>query len=156
MGFPGGSDGKEFSCNGENLGLIPGLGRSPGESHGNPLWYSCLEDPHGQEEPGGLQSMGSQRVRHDWVTKHTAKGCTVDSDEEKPEGKPKGIDQHLDALGPSKRDNRKTQKSAQRGLQSDCTHNCICRWKHQMYKSLGWCGGQNTTTITEGRTRSCS
>ena len=65
VGFAGGSDSKESTCNVENLGLIPGLGRSPGESHGNPLWYSCLEDPHGQEEPGGLQSMGSQRVRHD-------------------------------------------------------------------------------------------
>ena len=30
------------------LGLIPGLGRSPGEGHGNPLQYSCLENPHGQ------------------------------------------------------------------------------------------------------------
>ena len=40
--FPGGSDGKEPACNAGNLGLIPGLGRSPGEGHGYPLQYSCL------------------------------------------------------------------------------------------------------------------
>ena len=49
----------------------PGLGRSPGEGNGNPLQYSCLENPMDTEEPGGLQSMGSQRVGHDWVTSHT-------------------------------------------------------------------------------------
>ena len=45
LGFPGGSDGKESACNAGDLGLIPGLGRSPGRGHGNPLWYSCLENP---------------------------------------------------------------------------------------------------------------
>ena len=70
-GFPGGSHSKESTCNAGDLGLIPGLGRSPGGWHGNSLQYSCLENPHGQEEPGGLQSTGSQRVRHDWVTKHS-------------------------------------------------------------------------------------
>ena len=44
-GFPGSSDGKEFACNVGDTGLIPGLGRSPGEGNGNPLWYSCLENP---------------------------------------------------------------------------------------------------------------
>ena len=46
--FAGGSDGKESACNAGDLGLIPGLGRSPGEQHCNPLQYSCLENPHGQ------------------------------------------------------------------------------------------------------------
>ena len=46
--FPGSSAGKESACNTGNLGLIPGLGRSPGEGNGNPLQYSCLEKPHGQ------------------------------------------------------------------------------------------------------------
>jgi len=41
----GGSDGKEFSCNAGDLGLIPGSRRSPGEGHGNPLQYPCLENP---------------------------------------------------------------------------------------------------------------
>ena len=45
MGFPGGSDGKESACNAGDLGLIPGLGRSPGRGHGNPFHYSCLENP---------------------------------------------------------------------------------------------------------------
>ena len=48
LGLPGGSDSKESACNAGNLGLIPGLGRSSGEEHGNPLQYSCLENPHGQ------------------------------------------------------------------------------------------------------------
>ena len=43
-GFPGGSDGKESTCNAADLGLIPGLGRSPGERNSNPLQYSCLEN----------------------------------------------------------------------------------------------------------------
>ena len=48
MGFPGGTSGKEPACNAGDLrdtGSIPGLGRSPGEGHGNPLQYSCLENP---------------------------------------------------------------------------------------------------------------
>ena len=45
MGFPGGSDGKESACHAVDLGLIPGLGRSPGEGNGYPLQYSCLENP---------------------------------------------------------------------------------------------------------------
>ena len=112
MGFPGGSEVKASACNVEDLGLIPGSGRSPGGGNGNSLQYSCLENPmdggarwatvHGvaknqtqlnnftftfhfyalekemathssilaweilrMEEPGGLQSMGSQRIRHD-------------------------------------------------------------------------------------------
>ena len=48
MGFPGGSDGKESTCNEGNLGSIPGLGRSPGGGPGNPPQYSWLENPHGQ------------------------------------------------------------------------------------------------------------
>ena len=44
-GFPGGSDSKASACNAGDLGLIPGLGRSPGEGNGNPLQYSCLENP---------------------------------------------------------------------------------------------------------------
>ena len=43
--FPGGSDGKGSARNGGDLGWIPGLGRSPGGGRGNPLQYSCLENP---------------------------------------------------------------------------------------------------------------
>ena len=48
MGCSGGSDGKESACNVGDLGLNPGLGRSPGGGHGDPLQYSFLENPHGQ------------------------------------------------------------------------------------------------------------
>ena len=52
-GKPGGSDGKESTCNRGDLGLILGLGRSPGGAHGSPLWYFCLENPHGLKSLGG-------------------------------------------------------------------------------------------------------
>ena len=45
MSFPGGSDDKASVCNAGDPGSIPGLGRSPGEGNGNPLQYSCLENP---------------------------------------------------------------------------------------------------------------
>ena len=45
MGFPGGSEVKASACNTEDLDSIPGLGRFPGEGNGNPLQYSCLENP---------------------------------------------------------------------------------------------------------------
>ena len=47
-----------------DVGSIPGLERFPGGGHGNPLQYSCLENPW-TEEPGGLWSTGSPSVRHD-------------------------------------------------------------------------------------------
>ena len=43
--FPRGSDGKVSAYNAGDLGSIPGSGRSPGEGNGNPLWYSCLQNP---------------------------------------------------------------------------------------------------------------
>ena len=58
-GFPGGSVVKNPPANPGDPGLIPGSGRCPGEGNGTPLQYSCLENP--TEEPGGLQSMGSQK-----------------------------------------------------------------------------------------------
>ena len=44
-GFPGGSEVKASASNAGDSGLIPGSGRSPGEGNGNPLQYSCLENP---------------------------------------------------------------------------------------------------------------
>ena len=67
MVFPGGSEVKASASNAGDRGPIPGSGRSPGEGNGNPLQYSCLENPW-MEKPGRLQSMGLQRVRHDWTT----------------------------------------------------------------------------------------
>ena len=80
LGFPGGSESKESACNAGDPGSIPGLGRSPGGGHGNPLQDSCLENPmdrgawqatvpgvaksrtklssstHGLSEPGGTEA----------------------------------------------------------------------------------------------------
>ena len=52
-GFPGSSVNKESTCNAGDLGSIPGLGRSPEGGHGNPLQYSCLDNPHGQRSLAG-------------------------------------------------------------------------------------------------------
>ena len=60
LGFPPTSAGDI-----RDLGWIPGLGRFPRRGHGNPLWYCCLENST-IEDPGGLQSIASRRVRHDW------------------------------------------------------------------------------------------
>ena len=62
LGFPGGSDGKESACNAGNLGSIPGFGRSPGGGHGNPLQYSCLENPHGQRSLEGYNPWGCREL----------------------------------------------------------------------------------------------
>ena len=63
MDFPGISAGKESACNARDLGSIPGLGRSPGGGHGNPLQYSCLENPM---DRGAWQTTvhGVQRIGH--------------------------------------------------------------------------------------------
>ena len=57
-GFPCGSAGKESTCNARVLGLISGSGRSPGREHGNPLQFSCLENPHGQRSLAGYSPWG--------------------------------------------------------------------------------------------------
>ena len=68
MDFPCGSDGKASAYSVGDLGSIPGLGRSRGEGNGNPLQYSCLENPMDRgacQEPVNPLSMELQRVRHD-------------------------------------------------------------------------------------------
>ena len=66
--YPGGSDSIEYTRNAGDLGLIPGLGGSPGEGHGNPLQYSSLENPM---DRGALQDTvhGVARVGHNLATK---------------------------------------------------------------------------------------
>ena len=64
LDFPGGSDSKASAYNAGDPGSTPGSGRSPGEGSGTPLQYSSWKIPW-MEEPGRLQSMGSQRVGHD-------------------------------------------------------------------------------------------
>ena len=66
--FPHSSVGKESVCNSGDLGSVPGSGRSLGEGNGNPLQYSCLENPM---DRGAWQAKfhGVTRVGHDLVTK---------------------------------------------------------------------------------------
>ena len=66
--FLGGSDGKASVYNAGDLGSIPGLGRFPGDGNGNPLQYSCLENPMDAGAWCRLLSMQSQRVGHGWAT----------------------------------------------------------------------------------------
>ena len=68
MDPPGGSDSKASVYNVRDLGLIPGLGRFPGEGNGNPLQYSCLENPMDGGAWCRLLYMGLQRVGYDWAT----------------------------------------------------------------------------------------
>ena len=58
VGVPGVSESKESACNAGDLGLISELGRSPGEGNGNPLQYSCLENPNGQRSLSGYSPWG--------------------------------------------------------------------------------------------------
>ena len=69
--------GKEPACNAQDMGSIPGLGRSPGGGNSNLFQYCCLEVPWA-EESGWLQSMGSQKVGHDLATEHA---CTISTKE---------------------------------------------------------------------------
>ena len=64
--FLGGSDGKESACNAGDPGSIPGLGRTLGEEMATPSIIHAWRIPW-TEEPGGLESLGLQRVGHDWV-----------------------------------------------------------------------------------------
>ena len=68
LGFPHSSVGKESTCNAGDPVSIPGWGRCPGEGNGNPLQYSCLENPM---DIGAWQATvhGVMRVRHDFGAK---------------------------------------------------------------------------------------
>ena len=62
MGFLGSSAGKESACNAEDIGLVPGSGRSPGGGHGNPPQCSCLENPHGQRSLACFSPWGHEEL----------------------------------------------------------------------------------------------
>ena len=77
LGFPGGSDGKEFASSEWDLGSMPGTGRSPGGGHGNPLHCSCLENLHGQKHLAGHSPQGHKepRIRRNPERKHRTARC---------------------------------------------------------------------------------
>ena len=62
LGFPGGSEGKESTCNAGDLGSIPALGRSNGVGHDNPVQYACLENLHGQRSLVGYSSWAHKEL----------------------------------------------------------------------------------------------
>ena len=72
LGFPGGWDNEESTCNAGDLGLMPGLERSPGGGHGNPLQYSGLENPHGQRSLVNYSPWGCKESdMTEWLSTHT-------------------------------------------------------------------------------------
>ena len=90
-GFPPSSVGEESACNAGDMGLIPGLGRSPGEGNGNPLQYSCLGKSHGQRNLAGYSPWGRKsRTRvsdfycyyyllpNQFLLKETSHGCSLE------------------------------------------------------------------------------
>ena len=78
----------ESACNAGDPGSIPGLGRCPGERTGYPLQYSYWRTPW-TEDPGGLPSMGSQRVGHNWLTLSLSLQLEKASCSNKDPGQPK-------------------------------------------------------------------
>ena len=62
MGLPWWLSGIESACSARDLGSIPGLGRSPGGGHSNPLQYSCLENAHGQRSLVGYSPWGRKEL----------------------------------------------------------------------------------------------
>ena len=69
LGFPGGSDGGETASNAGDQDSIPRFGRSPGGGHGNPLQYSCLENPHGQRSLVGCRPWGCKESdKTEWLS----------------------------------------------------------------------------------------
>ena len=81
LDFPCGSAGKESTCNAEDLGSIPGLGRSPGGGRGNPLQYSWLENLHEQNKLVGYSPWGRKEsdTTEQLNTEHTPhlKGVSI-------------------------------------------------------------------------------
>ena len=75
MGFPGDSDGKESACNAGDLGLISESGRFPRGGHGNPLQYSCLENPmnRGAVVHGVTKSWAISKKEEYGIFKHSSK-----------------------------------------------------------------------------------
>ena len=77
MSFSGGSDSQEPTCNAGDLGSIPGLERFPVGGHGNPLQYSCLENPHRQRILAGYRLWGHKELdMTEWLSTQYSVGPT--------------------------------------------------------------------------------
>ena len=76
LGFCCCSESKESTSNAGDLGSIPGLGRSPQEGHGNPLCYSCLENPHGQRSLADCCPWACKEAN--WASNHSTTQCGQD------------------------------------------------------------------------------
>ena len=78
MGFPGGSNGKESACSAGDLGSSTELGRSPGEGNGNPLQYSCLENPMNREAWWvTVHGVAKSWTRLKWLSTHARHEVTL-------------------------------------------------------------------------------
>ena len=103
----GSSNGKKSGHDAGNLGCIPGLRRFPGERHGNPLQYSCLENPHGQRILGGHSPWNRKELNMiEWLTlSHTYLpiqfSCSVVSDSLRPMDSVPGFPVHHQFLEPA-------------------------------------------------------
>ena len=77
LGFPGGSDGKEFAHSARDPSSIPGWQRSPGEGNGDPPQYSCLDNLHGQRSLEGCSPWGRKESDTTETTKHNPRAFQV-------------------------------------------------------------------------------
>ena len=76
--FPSGSDDKESACNAGDLGSIPGLGRSPGEENGNPLQYSCQENPMDRGAWGATVHRGAKgQTQLKWLIMYSVQTARI-------------------------------------------------------------------------------
>ena len=85
--LPGGTNGKESACQARGVGSIPGSGRSPGEGNGNPLQYSCLENPTDREAwQVAVHRVTKSWIQLKWLGTHTCTGLVRAAAELTPQG----------------------------------------------------------------------
>ena len=108
LGFPCGSDGKASACNAGDLGSIPGLGRSSGESNGNPLQYCCLKNRGMDRGTPGTQSW---TPLSDFTSLHKKRERRQKEEERRGEEKRKGGKGNAKKIGGEKEKGGKKKES---------------------------------------------